>query len=525
MSITPTATIADTLGHVMSDIEKFLDFMSILRLSRTCHSLQDALVDTTTTTTTTTSSESGRAKRLLKVSYFDLTDASLLRRAFSLGVDPSTNGYGNDEPSGVYTSKAYHAVTKLHYSSLKRLVLKPPVPNVTQRLEDLAFRHVAMNIGEASQLEEFDVDVGMVIMNDFKYSTERDMVDTMEESGSRGAPNDDDSNCHNPSTAQKTVYDLFACNLAQCKKLKCIRIINHFKDHNKELTTTSLSRFSFYGIGFLRAVTPMIQAHALFGNQGGLEEVTISLGNSPAPPRRDSIGTATAAAGGSVESSMLAYPSWRLHAALDFFTALLTLHKLRVFNLQFDLANSTLLNDFLRAAEHVYHQFKYHPSSEVLEKVVVTGVLYKILEGARNPLPPSRSISPFLALMGSSSNLNTFMVRLPPSCWDNNGLSSVQNLLQNKPRLFHLGLYFHDCECTSSSSAKSLLECILKYLKEREGKYNLISLSCLKFSNDADALCWEESLEGYHCSKGMQCLSEDEYGFKFQVVGCLVQWE
>ncbi len=371
------------------------------------------------------------------------------------------------------------------------------------------------------------------------YSTELDMVDTIENSGGSSSTGEegalpgrhfapiDDIKCHNSSNARKTVYDLFARNLVWCKKLKFIRIIKQFKDHDKVLTTTSLSRLSFYGIGFLHAVTPVIQAHALFGNQGGLEEVTILLGNSPAPPRRDSIDAAAAAAatGGLAASLLLAYPRWRVHAALDFFTALLTLHKLRVFNLQFDLANSPLLNYFLRAAEHVHYQFGYHPSSKVLETVVVAGVLYKTLEGVPNLLPPSLSLSPFLALMGRSSNLNTFMVRLLPSCWDNNGLSAAQKLLQNKPQLYHLGLFFHDYECTSSTSAKSLLKCILNYLKEQEGKHNLIRFSCLKFSKDADAQRWEESLGGYHCNQGMKCLSENEHEFKFQVIGWLVQWE
>lgn len=403
------------------------------------------------------------------------------------------------------------------------------------------FQYMAMHIGEACQLEKLDMDVKMVIANDFKYSSEPVSVSVTSEAETRALPSNGfassaEDNSSSSSTAiiasnNATLYDHFACNLARLKKLRILKIMNYYLDVGEYnlFPITSLSNFSYYGIGFLHAFTPLIQAHILLGNQGGLEEVTLNLGNAPAPPRESTVvgagGDEAEEAAAEPESSWLTYPSWSDNAALDFFTAVLSLQSMKEFNMQLDLASSTLLNDFLAAADIVHQQFGYVPSSMVLQSSSVVGTLYKPRMGVQNPLPQPLSLFPCLALLGNCPNLHTFMVRLPPSCWDDDGLTAAQQLMQNKPNMRTLGLYFHDYQCTNSQIANSLLKTLLQYLKERENKYgNLIIISCLHFSDDDDADVWEDSLDRFYTKEAMKCLIEDEHGLNFRVIDHFVEW-
>jgi hypothetical protein len=63
-------------------------------------------------------------------------------------------------------------------------------------------------------------------------------------------------------------------------------------------------------------------------------------------------------------------------------------------------------------------------------------------------------------------------------------------------------------------------------LNEHEGKHdNVICISCLKFSDDADAHKWEESLRRYHSREGIGCFKGmDEHGLTFQVKGRMIRW-
>ena len=496
-----TTTAADILGHVASDIEKYLDFMSILHLSETCRSLQEALVD----------KSGGNGYHKLKVSHFTLDDPSLVQRRLAVempNMPLTTSAVG---------SFACCALIKLHYPSLKRLHI--PLIKAEQHDKDISFAYLALNIGDAFHLEDFFMDVGMVIMKDYWYFTHPpppELACMM--SGPTTTTTQDEMISHaadHTTLFKKTIYEHFADNFARCKKLQIIRIMNFFKDHDKVIFTGTISKFSYYAIGFLNALTPLIRAHRI----GSLYEVTVSLGNSPTPGDKRPWGR--------LDNSSGTYPCWREYSPFhDFFTACLDLVNLRIFNLQLDLASSPLLNNFLDAVEQFHKRVGTLPSSQELMSFTLAANLYKMPGGARSPLPERLSLAPCLALLGNCSHLFMFMVRLPPDCWDCDGLCALQGVLQNKPWMRRLGLYFHDYECTSSPRSTDLLECVLNYLNEHEDKHdNVICISCLKFSDDADAHKWEESLRRYHSREGIGCFKGmDEHGLTFQAKGRMIRW-
>lgn len=252
---------------------------------------------------------------------------------------------------------------------------------------------------------------------------------------------------------------------------------------------------SCYSIGLLLALIPVIEKRV-----STLEEVTLLIGNAPTE-----------------KNSSRAY----INAAQDLFVAILSLQRLKEFNLQLNLATSRLMNDFLQAANQVYQRSGTLPSSESIEKFTLASKLYRVPEGMVNPLPTPLSLAPCLALLGECSNLQFFMVRVPSACWDSSSTSTLHNLLSNKPRMRQLGLYFNGYECESGRT----LEYILGYIQERENrqdcKDNLIHVSGLECYNSENGE--EEELGRYYC-RGENCLTSGENGFVFQARGFYKRW-
>ena len=280
------------------------------------------------------------------------------------------------------------------------------------------------------------------------------------------------------------IYEVFAKNLAKCKNLKRIKIFNHYHGQGGQ---------SYYSIGFLLSLIPTIEARLMT-----LEEVTLLIGNQPTS-----------------QPTTRAYKN----AAIDLFTAILKLQGLEELNLQLNLASSPLLNFFLQAAQNVYATLGNLPS-KVITKFIITCVLYKTPVGVANPLPPPLSLAPCISLLGQSSSLYAFVIRIPPACWDTRCEVAMKDLLSGKPDMRHLGLYFHGYK----SATGACLEYIIDYIQEREGESdNLIHISGIECP-DRMTFDAEEALNRYHSREGQKCLSRDEKGLMFQAKGYMIGW-
>lgn len=282
----------------------------------------------------------------------------------------------------------------------------------------------------------------------------------------------------------RMIYETFAENLTKCTKLKKLTILNQYKVQGGK---------TYYSAGFLLALLPAIKRGV-----NSIKEMTLLIGNQPATPPQSTL---------------------YLHAARDLFTAILRLQKLKVFNLQLNLATSPLLNVFLHVAGQICRTLGMLPSSESIEQFNITCALYKTPEGVPNPLPAPLTLAPCVALLGNCSNLRSVVIRVPPACWDSSGISHLKNLLSNKPNLRHLRLYFHGYECTSGKT----LEYLLDYIQEREmWEDNLIHISGLECYNAR--FNEDDVLDRYYSRDGTKCLSVDAHGLKFEAKGLMIPW-
>jgi len=435
MDSTTTITADAILTNVLPDIKNYLDVESTVQLSQTCRSLHGLLTE-----------DSGGLYPKIKQSYFTFGDPSLWRDDIT-GRRVDRTLVENTKMK----SLAIEAVTKVHFPSLKRIEFRlSPGKTFTNREGELrdAFVYMTMGLGTATELEEFYIDCGHFMKFDTFNS--------------------------------KMVYEVFATSLASCKKLKKIKIFNHYQQGGQ----------SRYSIGFLHSLIAMMKERVLT-----LEEVTLLIGNRPmkAPITK-------------------AYET----AAYDLFMAILKLQRLRDLSLQFNLESSPLLNIFIQASQHVLNTFGKLPS-EAIRKFMITCVLYKANEGQANPLPTPLSLSPCIALLGDSPNLHTFVIRVPPTCWDNSCEDALKDLLTDKPKMRQLGLYFNSYRSVHGHC----FDYILKYIKERE-QYtdNLIIISgidCDGLKDDA-----EKGLNSYFNKEGKKCLTRDDKGIFFQAWGKMI---
>lgn len=357
--------------------------------------------------------------------------------------------------TGSITSLSTQALPNIHFPSVERLEFRLPrsttrvFANTDDELRD-SFIYLAVGLESATNLEELHVDIALMIKYDGFNS--------------------------------RMIYEVFAKNLAKCKKLKRLKIFNSY----------IIQRESYFSLGFLLALIPAIEQGV-----STIEEVTLLIGNRPVA---------------------VPTPKVQLNAALDLFVAILRLQKLKQFNLQLNLYTSSLLNIFLQAAQHVRQTAGTLPS-ELVESFMLTCVLYKVTEGVPNRLPSPLSLAPCLALLGNSLNLKAFVVKVPPACWDSKGVVDLKNVLSSKPHLRQLGLYFSGYECASGKC----LEYILDYIQERENcPDNSIHVSGLECHNAK--FDEEEALDRYYSREGQKCLSWDDKGLKFQATGYMIGW-
>mmetsp|Transcript_46784 Transcript_46784/g.98268 ORF Transcript_46784/g.98268 Transcript_46784/m.98268 type:complete len:421 (+) Transcript_46784:359-1621(+) len=353
---------------------------------------------------------------------------------------------------------------KIHFPSLKRFEFRFPSGTNKSRsearggLRDL-FMALTVQLKNMTNLEEFHMDVGL-IMNFDAFNT-----------------------C--------MTYDVFAKNLAKCTRLRRLKVFNQY-------VVPGLKNQSFYSPRFLRALLPAMTERE--GQSSSLEEVTLLIGNRPIAAKEISNRSDD-------------------NAARDLFSSILRLQRLREFNLQLNLASSPLLNEFLIACDDLHRRSGVLPSKSI-EKCTLLSLLYKVPEGAINPLPAPLSLAPFLALFGKSSILNTVLVRVPSACWDSRSISELKNLVSAKPKLRHLGLFFNRYKCTTGET----VECILNYIQEREMySDNIIHISGLE-PYDGSRYDEEEALDRYYSREGQKCLSWDANGLVFEARGYMIGW-
>jgi len=435
-STTTVRADAAILINILPDIKNYLDVESTVHLSQTCCTLHGLLTE-----------DSGGSYPKIKQSYFTFGDPSLWRdditgrRVDRALVDKNTK----------MKNLATVVLPKIHFPSLKRIEFRlSPGKTFTNREEELrdAFLYMAMQLGTATELEEFYFDCGHIM----KFDAFNSMF-----------------------------YEVFATNLASCTKLKKIKIFNHYQQDGQ----------SYYSIGFLHSLILMMKERVLT-----LEEVTLLIGNRP---MKDPI--------------TKAYET----AAYDLFMAILKLQRLRDLSLQFNLESSPLLNLFIQASQHVLNTLGKLPS-EAIRKFMITCVLYKANEGHANPLPTPLSLSPCIALLGDSPNLHAFVIRVPPTCWDNSCEDALKDLLTDKPKMRQLGLYFNSYR----SIHGHCFDYILKYIKERE-QYtdNLIIVSGIDCDEPRDDAL--DGLNSYFNKEGKKCLTRsDDKGIFFQARGQMI---
>lgn len=430
------------ITNVLPDIGKFLDVEATVKLSQTCRSIHALL----------TVDPDGQYPKI-KVPYFAMGDPCMLRED-TRNEQPGSNTVPSHLRRTVSLSP--RVLPTVHFPSLKRFEfhLQPQPGKVfTNKDDELrdSFVYLATCLESASNLEELHVDVGLLMKFDTFNS--------------------------------RMIYEVFAKNLVKCQKLRRIKIFNHF---------TVQGGGSFYSIGFLLALIPMLKARV-----STLEEVTLLIGNQPTsvPTKRTYV-----------------------NAARDLFVAILSLQGLKEFNLQLNLATSPLLNVFLQAADQICRTHGSLPSAQTIETFTATSVLYKVQDGTPSPLPAPLSLVPCLALLGTAHNLRKLVVRVPPGCWDNNAVSALKVILTSRVR--HLGLYFHGYQCNNGNC----LEYVLDYIQERENyPDNLIHISGLDCNNTR--FTEEEALERYYSREGQKCLSWDERGLlMFKAEGYIIGW-
>lgn len=209
------------ITNVLMDISKFLDVESTVRLSQTCRTLHESLTD-----------DPNSRYPKIKVSHFSIGDPSMWR-------DEDGNRLSFIATAGGrITSLSTHVLPKIHFPSLKRLEFRfPPgkaFANGDDEVRDL-FVNLAIGLGTATNLEEFHIDIGLVMKFDTFNS--------------------------------RMIYEVFAKNLAKCTQLRRLKVFNHLLVRGGQ---------SYYSVGFLRALVPAIERGVLM-----LEEVTLLIGNSP----------------------------------------------------------------------------------------------------------------------------------------------------------------------------------------------------------------------------------------------------
>ena len=203
---TTVAADAEILINVLPDIKNYLDVESTVHLSQTCRTLHGLLTE-----------DSGGLYPKIKQLYFTFSDPSLWRDSITgRRVDRTLV-----DKNRKMKSLAIEALTKVHFPSLKRIEFRlSPGKKFSNREEELrdAFVYMAMGLASATELEEFYIDCGHIMKFDTLNS--------------------------------KMVYEVFAKSLASCKKLKKIKIFNHYRGQGGK---------SFYSIRFLHSLIAMMK--------------------------------------------------------------------------------------------------------------------------------------------------------------------------------------------------------------------------------------------------------------------------
>jgi len=313
----------DVIALCWARIQQYLDVISLVSVSKSCHPLRDLVVDAAT----------GKIK------------ASVVKINSTIDVDNEGN-INMESPSARIFQYVPRLLNSIHFPSLTKLKIGFP-PNIStcrnnndgqqqqQRIVDEtafpeAFPIFAIEIENAIHLEELEINVNSLI--------------THEEAG-----------------ALQSSFEILRDNLAfltrRTRKLKRLTLVNELTfDTNEDGSGGGAYYNSRYSSAFLAAMVPVIRACLL-----SLEDVTVLCGDAPAC--RD-------------------YPN----AGKDFFAAVLSLQKLKTLKVRIQAFYGPLLNDFVDAARSIQMTLGKFPS-ESLECVNFPVRFLQVGEGQQLPYP------------------------------------------------------------------------------------------------------------------------------------------
>mmetsp|Transcript_12527 Transcript_12527/g.27099 ORF Transcript_12527/g.27099 Transcript_12527/m.27099 type:complete len:396 (+) Transcript_12527:131-1318(+) len=328
-------------------IQQYLDVLSLVSVSKSCHPLRDLVVDATT----------GKIK------------ASVVKINNEIDVDDEGN-IDVESPSARIFQYVPRLLNSIHFPSLAKLKVGFP-PNITtfginndddddgrqqrqQRIVDEnafpeAFPLFAIEVERAIHLEELEINVNSLIV-------------------------------HEEAGALQSSFEILRDNLAfltrRTRKLKRLTLVNELTlDANED----GAYHHSRYSSAFLASMVPVIRACLL-----SLEDVTVLCGDVPAC--RD-------------------YPN----AGKDFFEAVLSLQKLKTLEVRIQSFHGPLLNDFVDAARSIQTTLGKFPS-ESLECVNFPVRFLRAGGGGQQLRYPRPSIAPFLSLCRDARYLREFFV-------------------------------------------------------------------------------------------------------------------
>lgn len=355
------------------------------------------------------------------------------------------------------------AFNKLHFPSLRRISF---LHHGTAGMEKEAFVQLARNLQFSENvLEELEIDVGWLLRYSLPDAGRLEMLG---------------------------VYEALASNLKRCKKLRKISITNSHRSR-----TPGPARRTFYLHDLLLVLIPVMEARAT-----SLEEVTLQFGSWAILQHSST-------------------PASDNHA-LDLFTAVLKLRTLKEFNLQLlDLEDTLFVGSFLRAAEIVSREIGMLPSADTLGKFEVDCTPHENPDDVQFPLPAPVSLRPLLSLLGGCSSLHSFILRIPPGCWNAGSESILRNALSNKPHMSFLGIDFQGYESASGKCVEGILDYVEERRHLRNNEIHIWHLKC------ADTVYMESDLEEelgrYFSTKGEACLDWNEY-VNFHAQGGWIRW-
>lgn len=348
------------IANIWQSIEPFILLEDTISASKCCNTLHDIIIDSDT--------------KKVKVTHF--TSIRYYRIV--------------DDLSWAINTVHFPSLKKLRYPLIREGYGEHTTMNTSENIEKeivLCFPMIAAYLSQACNLESFTFDAERLIFAEDNEGSDNESSGTI-----------------------RRMFSIFGMNLANCRKLKELTLINksrkdergRFYDYNPD--PDEEDEGTLYSTTLLEAITPTI-----INRRDDLERLTIEISGDPTnqPDEYDS------------DDSDDEEDDSDSQVANDFFAAVLATKSL--IKLSIDVDRLNVINELLKVAGKQYTNLKKLKTLD----------LTLALDENRDEVQPAdiQSVTPLLKYFSDCHSLQSIHIKVPREAWGDVGsLSALRNL-------------------------------------------------------------------------------------------------